>query len=143
MQSITFYNKDTKTQLPAKKRLKAFLMDFVGSKSYHIESVSIILCTDKYVREMNKKYLGHDYVTDILTFELPASGIQIEGELYISVDTVKRNSSDLNIPFLTELHRVIFHGVLHLLGYNDATAGEIKKIRKLEDLLLIQYSKYL
>ncbi len=97
--------------------------------------ISIILCSDKYLLNMNIEYLQHNYYTDIITFNYVV-GNKISGDLFISIERVKENSIEFNTSWIKELYRVIFHGVLHLIGYNDKTADEKKVMREKEDLYL-------
>ena len=140
MPNINFYNQEIKTIIPHKRKLKVYLEKLVISEKHSIESLSIILCTDAFIKSMNQKYLGHDYETDILTFELSTVQKRIEGELYISIDTVKNNASSLHVVFMNELLRVIFHGVLHLCGYKDSNDKEAALIREKEDFYLSNYT---
>ncbi|MFM7661480.1 MAG: rRNA maturation RNase YbeY [Bacteroidota bacterium] len=97
--------------------------------------ISIIFVTDAYLLEMNQKYLDHDYYTDIITFDYCVTNI-VSGDLFISVDRVQENARILNIVFLTELHRVMIHGILHLCGYKDKTDEEERVMRELENKYL-------
>jgi len=97
--------------------------------------ISIILCSDKYLLNMNIEYLQHNYYTDIITFNY-VEGNKISGDLFISIERVIENSKEFNTSWIKELYRVIFHGVLHLIGYNDKTADEKKVMREKEDLYL-------
>lgn len=89
--------------------------------------------------EINRQYLKHDFYTDIITFELSEKGEPIEGEVYISIDRVKDNARKLNEPLRREIHRVVFHGVLHLCGYKDKSWTDSAKMRTNEEKLLIKY----
>jgi probable rRNA maturation factor len=91
------------------------------------------------VLEINKQYLAHDYFTDIISFELSAPDSPAEGEIYISIDRVRDNAKTIGEPFYRELHRVIFHGTLHLCGYKDKTAAQKKLMRQKEDEYLTSY----
>ncbi|MBP7556799.1 MAG: rRNA maturation RNase YbeY [Chitinophagaceae bacterium] len=104
-------------------------------------SLNFIFCTDKRLLEINRQYLQHDYYTDIITFELNAPGQPVEGEIYISIDRVKDNARQLGQPIYRELHRVIFHGVLHLSGFGDKTDAQEAEMRRQEDLCLKRYLK--
>jgi len=105
-----------------------------------IDSLNIIFCNDDYLFSINRSYLQHDYYTDIITFDLSSSRQSpIQAELYISVDRVRDNASQLGLPYYKELHRVIFHGLLHLLGYKDKSVADQKKMREMEERLLHQY----
>ena len=97
------------------------------------KSLSYIFCTDQFLLKLNQQYLNHDTFTDILTFTLSNSPLPIVAEIYISVDRVKENARDLKIDFLTELKRVMIHGILHLCGYEDHTKAEKKLMREKED----------
>lgn len=85
--------------------------------------IGYTFCDDDKILEVNRQFLGHDYYTDIITFDY-SSGKRISGDLYISLDTVKSNSEEFGTPYDEELHRVIIHGVLHLCGINDKGPGE-------------------
>lgn len=98
--------------------------------------LNIVFCNDKVIREFNKEYLGHDYETDIITFHDKDEQSNIEGELLISIDTVRSNSVRFKTEFKQELYRVIIHGILHLCGYNDGTLTEKAKMRKKENYYL-------
>jgi len=103
--------------------------------------VNIIFCDDKFLLTLNVQFLHHDYYTDILSFPLSAKGNPLIAEVYISTDRVKDNAKNLESSFREELHRVIFHGILHFCGYNDKSKPEIKKMRAAEDRYLISYFK--
>src|SRR6202000_2206007 len=91
---------------------------------------------DDYLREINRQYLDHDYYTDIITFDLSEKGQSINAEIYISVDRVRENARKFGSSLRQELHRVIFHGALHLCGYKDKTSAQEKEIRKMEEKYL-------
>ena len=129
----------TNFHLPNRNILKEFIRSIFRKYNKKIKSVQVIFCSDKYLLNINKQFLQHDYLTDIITFDLALPGQPIEAELYISVDRVKDNAKDLDEPFLHELHRVLFHGVLHLCGLNDKTASDVQRMRIAESTLLHQY----
>ena len=101
--------------------------------------MSYIFCSDTYLLQINKKFLKHDFYTDIITFDLSVSTSKIDGEIYISVDRVIDNSKKAEVVLNEELHRVILHGALHLCGYKDKRQAEILKMRLSEDFYLKQY----
>ena len=103
-----------------------------------LQSINYIFCTDKAVLEINRQFLAHDFYTDIITFDLSDSNA-IQAEIYISVDRVKDNATQLGVSFKSELHRIIFHGVLHLCGYKDKKRGEIEEMRSKEGFYLNKY----
>ena len=99
-----------------------------------------IFCSDDRLLEINKQFLNHDYYTDIITFNLSGANQPINAEIYISVDRVRENAGDFNSSVPMELHRVIFHGALHLCGYKDKTRKDQTEMRKMEDKYLEMYS---
>lgn len=103
-----------------------------------LESLNYIFVSDKRLLEINRRFLQHNYYTDIITFNLSDSD-SVWAEVYISVNRVRENSKKLDVSFKSELHRVIFHGTLHLCGYKDKSKREIEKMREKEDFYLYQY----
>ncbi len=99
--------------------------------------ISIVYCGDKFIKKINRTYLQHDYATDTISFRLN-EGKTIEGECYISLDTVRRNARQYKQSFLNELLRVTIHSVLHLVGYNDETEVQRKVMTEKEDYYLAQ-----
>jgi len=97
--------------------------------------ISVIFCSDDYLLEVNKKFLDHHYYTDIITFDYVEDKL-ISGDLFISVDRIKENAPEFGVSFFEELLRVVFHGVLHLIGYDDRNETERKEIRSKEDFYL-------
>ena len=100
-----------------------------------------IFCTDAYLLGINKQFLKHNFYTDIITFNLANKKAPIQGEIYISMDRVKENAQIHQTTYKEELHRVIFHGALHLCGHKDKLPGHVKKMRKAEDSYLATYFK--
>jgi rRNA maturation RNase YbeY len=111
------------------------LSNVVKTELKELGDISIIFVSDQYLLEMNQKYLNHDYFTDIITFDYCEHNI-ISGDLFISIDRVKENAYSFNVDELTEIHRVMIHGVLHLCGYKDKTEEEEKNMRLLENKYL-------
>jgi probable rRNA maturation factor len=103
------------------------------------ETVSIIFCDDKYLLPLNRRFLQQDFYTDILSFTLSGSGEPLIAEIYISIERVRENAKNLKSSFKLELHRVIFHGILHFCGYKDKSSPDIKKMREMEDKWLNIY----
>lgn len=126
--------------LKQRNRLKLFLATTAQASNRPLGSLNIIFCSDEHLLGINRDFLQHDYYTDIITFDLSPSGkAPLEAELYISVDRVKENASSLDQPFYRELHRVIFHGLLHLMGYKDKQKKDQVLMREMEDHLLAEY----
>jgi len=120
-------------------KLKKFIEGVFRNEKKKLHSLNFIFCTDEELLQINRSYLKHDYYTDIITFGLSEKLAPIEGEIYISVDRVNENAKNLKQKPRKELHRVIFHGVLHLCGLNDKNSQERKNMRDKEDMLLKSY----
>ena len=126
--------------LKQRYRLKLFLATAAQARKRPLGSLNIIFCSDEHLLGINRDYLQHDYYTDIIPFDLsPSSKAPLEAELYISIDRVKENAASLGQPFYRELHRVIFHGLLHLMGYKDKKKKDQALMRQMEDRLLAEY----
>ncbi len=153
---ITFHTADIQFTLKQKKKLKHFITAQIKAAQYQPGTLSFVFCSDDYLLDINRQFLKHDYYTDIITFPLNEFPELIEGEVYISIDRVKENAEKYrkasagkfahplpyaSLVFNTELHRVIFHGVLHLLGYKDKSALQQAEMRKMEDRWLRKYEK--
>ncbi len=115
---------------------KNWLKLVIISEEKKTGDIQYIFCDDKHLLEINKTYLNHDTFTDIITFSTTDNKDIISGEIYISIDRVNENSKTQIVPFNDELSRVIVHGILHLLGYNDHTDNEKKLMRSKEDYYL-------
>ena len=100
--------------------------------------INYVFCTDNYLLDINLKYLNHNTLTDIITFNF-CENKKISGDILISLDRIKENSSIFEQPFNKELYRVMIHGVLHLIGYNDKTSKEKERMRKKEDYYLVNF----
>ena len=135
--AITFNNADIKFTLPDKAKLKSFMAKQTKKKL----SLSYVFCSDEYLIGINQQFLAHDFYTDIITFPLSETEKEIEAEIYISIDRVKDNAQKLAFEFKDELHRVMFHGVLHLLGFKDKTKAQKAVMRAKENELLKKWSR--
>jgi rRNA maturation RNase YbeY len=133
---IGFFSEDTDFLPADQEKLSQWIIKVIESEEKTPGAVSFIFCSDEYLLRMNVEHLQHDYYTDIITFDY-CEGAVISGDLFISVDRVRENASELRIPFEDELHRVMVHGVLHLLGYGDKTEAEQLTIRQKEDACLL------
>ena len=132
---VSYFFEDTDFKLKAKTKIKYWLKLVAESEVYTLGNISIICCSDNYILDINQKFLQHDYFTDIITFDY-SEGSRISGDLFISVDSVRENSVEYGTDFTDELHRVIVHGVLHLIGYDDHTDEETSVMRSKEDYYL-------
>jgi len=135
--SILFFNADVEYVLRDKRKIRSWLESCIRKKRRKLGDLTFVFCSDGYLRKMNKRFLAHDYNTDIITFALhEESERTISGEMYISIDRVKSNASDYGVSFSAELRRVMVHGVLHLCGLNDKTEEETTNMRAEENRLL-------
>jgi probable rRNA maturation factor len=136
-----FYN-DVSFSLPNRNKLKLFIPNiFRLEATKPLGSLNYVFCTDEYLLNVNREFLQHDYYTDIITFDLSDPGGPIAGEIYISIDRVRDNAKINKIKIYEELHRVIFHGALHLCGYRDKKSSDIKQMRAKEEYYLDRYFK--
>jgi len=109
-----------------------WLNDAAISEKKDITEINYIFCDDAYLLEINKQYLNHDTLTDIISFD-NCEGDELAGDIFISVERVRENAEDFNTEFTTELNRVLAHGLLHFCGYKDKTEEESQLMRDKED----------
>lgn len=126
----------TTFRLKQAKKASAWIEKVVRAEKAKISSLSYVFCSDAYLLSINQDYLNHDTLTDIITFDYSEKKGTLEGEIYISIPRVRENASELGVDFRVELHRVMIHGVLHLLGYGDKTANDKKSMRRREEVCL-------
>jgi len=133
--SIKYFNEDVPLPKIKKRRTSKWIKDTILSEEKIVGDVSFIFCSDNYLLEVNKKYLTHDYYTDIITFDY-VEGELISGDIFISTDRVKENAKEFSTTTENELNRILIHGILHLLGYKD-------KIKKDKELMTFKEDYYL
>lgn len=138
--SIDFETEDVAFTLENPDPVKAWIGEVVEKYDYTLEALTFIFCSDEYLHKINLEYLDHDTLTDIITFDNADEEGLIEGDIFISIDRVRENAEFLSVPFTEELHRVIIHGVLHLLGFDDTTPELKVEIHRLEDEALAMRS---
>jgi len=126
------FNFDNSFNLKNRLKIKRWIKQVVENAGCKLGDVSYIFCSDEKILEVNKQYLNHDFYTDIITFDYVEKD-RINGDIFISTDRVKENASQFNVDFEEELHRVIIHGILHLLGQEDHTPKEEQQMRKKEN----------
>ena len=124
---------------PRRNALKKFILKQLKKEGKTVEVINYIFCDDKYLLQMNQQYLNHDTLTDIITFELSEPTQPLVSDIYISVERVKENAASFHNSFANELHRVIFHGALHLAGYKDKRKKEEMMMRQKEEEYLKEY----
>ena len=132
---ISYFFEDTDFIFKGKARNNKWLRLVSESEIRRICDINIIFCSDNYILNVNQQYLQHDYFTDIITFDY-CEGDRLSGDLFISVDTVRENAIEYGTEFSEELHRVIVHGILHLIGYDDHTDEDVAMMRKKENYYL-------
>lgn len=124
------YQNDFKLENEA--AVASWISSVISSEGFAEGDISYVFCDDAYVHDLNKEFLDHDTLTDIISFDY-SMGTQIHGEIYISVDRVTENADAFETGFLNEMHRVIIHGILHYCGYKDKTEGEAALMRSKEE----------
>lgn len=131
---VSYHHLDCDYRLTGRREVNAMIRRCIVAEGRRGAVLGIIFCSDEALLEMNRRHLGHDYYTDIITFDYnDAPSPYLHGELYISVDTVARNAAEYDVTADEEMRRVIIHGVLHLLGYNDMFHVEQLAMRAKED----------
>ena len=135
MSKIQFFSEKIRYRLPHPIKTKRWILDVILREKSSLNSLNFIFCDDAFLLEINSRYLKHHTLTDIITFDY-STDKTIAGEIYISIERVVENSEKFKQSFDQELHRVIIHGVLHLLGYQDKTSGQKMVMRKKEDAYL-------
>ena len=133
------FNFLTAASLKDRTRLRKFIGKMVKKEGDQLAELQYIFCSDTYLLAINQEYLQHDFFTDIITFDLSEKGQPINAEIYISVDRVRDNAVNYNSSFKKELHRVMFHGILHLCGYKDKKPKDVQLMRQMEDKWLKSY----
>ncbi|MEI6143049.1 MAG: rRNA maturation RNase YbeY [Mariniphaga sp.] len=136
---IVFINENVRRPYLKYKRIKKWICYILNDNSFIIGDVTCIFCSDDYLKDINIKFLQHDYYTDVVTFGYSNDNI-IDGDIFISVERVKENCLIYNSRLSDEFLRVIIHGILHLMGYNDTNEIERRNMTKKEDDCLALYN---
>lgn len=123
MSSIELYFEDIEPISLHQSTIKKYVKRLIVNELKEQGDITVIFCSDSYLLDINKQYLNHNYYTDIITFDYVEENV-ISGDLFISLDTVKENAKDFDTELIKEIYRVTFHGVLHLVGYNDKSDEE-------------------
>lgn len=134
------FNFETDFQLENEPKVNQWISDIIVAEGFELGEVLYVFCDDEYLLNLNIKFLNHDTLTDILSFDY-CLGKQINGEIYISVDRVADNAKDFNTEFVDELHRVMIHGIFHFCGYKDKSDTEEACMREKEEESLRILSK--
>ena len=134
--AIHYFEEDIQFSLQQAIRVSDWIISCIQSEGKQVGELNYIFCSDEYLHKINMEYLNHDTFTDIITFDNSESEAMIEGDIFISIDRVRDNAQDLQIAFDEELARVMIHGVLHLVGFQDKTPEQRHNMRAKEDLYL-------
>jgi probable rRNA maturation factor len=136
MAAVNFFTEDIDFKVAHPRKTSAWITKIVKKEKAALASVNFIFCSDRYLLGLNAKHLNHKTLTDIITFDYSTSRKSIEGDVFISIERVRENSVKFRKTFDDELHRVLIHGVLHLLGYDDNTPKAKSSIHEKEDICL-------
>ena len=139
--TIFFNNADKSTSLRSRTELKTFINKQCLKEGVHIETLQYVFCSDTFLLDINKRFLNHNFYTDIISFDLSEQNGSLIGDVYISIDRVKENAKTEGNLYTHELLRVIFHGALHFCGYKDKKPADQKTMRSMEDKWLKAYLK--
>ena len=134
-EGIHYYNEDSTFELEHPQLISHWIKSVFSEENSTFVTLNFIFCSDIYLHELNMKYLQHDTLTDVITFAY--SKTPIEGDIFISIDRITENAQSYGVDKLTELYRVMVHGVLHLIGYNDKTREEQELMRNMENKYLL------
>ena len=135
MSSIDFFFEDIQPFSIQNNHIHKYVNSLIFNELKELGDITVIFCSDEYLLKMNKQYLRHDYYTDIITFDYVDKEI-ISGDLFISFDRIIDNAKQFDIELIREVYRVVFHGILHLVGYNDKTNNGQKLMTKKENFYL-------
>ncbi len=138
---IFFFFQDRGLALSHRSLLKSFIEQLFIDENKKPRQINYIFCDNNYMLKLNLQYLNHNYFTDILTFPLEECNGAISADIFINIDEVRKNAKEYGNSLREEIHRVIFHGALHLCGYKDKTDKEKRLMRKKEDHYLSLYLK--
>jgi probable rRNA maturation factor len=136
---LKFFSEEISFKLPQSVKTSKWIKTISLSEGYKIGELNYIFCSDYYLLEINKQYLDHDYYTDIITFDNSEEEGKLEGDIYVSIDRVRENAAGLGVDFEVELRRVLIHGLLHLIGFEDGSDELKKQMRAKEDACLLAF----
>jgi probable rRNA maturation factor len=133
MPQITFFEEDISYKLKQKTQVRQWIKNTIVAEGFLLDELTYIFCSDAYLLQINQQYLDHDTYTDIITFDNSTEEREITGDIFISIDRIRENADKFGQSVVDELHRVMIHGVLHLLGYKDKTPNDNKNMTQKED----------
>lgn len=132
---ISYFTEDISFKLKNEKDISFWIKNTIKKEHKQLGEISFIFCSDNYLHQINLSYLNHDTYTDIITFNYNEE-TTISGDIFISIERVTENANKFNVLFDNELKRVMIHGILHLLDYNDKTPNQQKEMKTKEDFYL-------
>ena len=133
MPRITFFEEEISYKLKHKTQVRQWIKNTIEAEGFVLDELTFIFCSDAYLLKINQQYLDHDTYTDIITFDNSTEKQEITGDIFISIERIRENAGKFGQSVVDELHRVIIHGVLHLLGYKDKTPNDNKNMTQKED----------
>lgn len=136
MPAIHFFEEDITYKLKQKTAVRSWINETIQAEGYTLKELTYIFCSDNYLLQINQQYLDHDTYTDIVTFDNSDIADTIIGDIFISIDRIRENAAKFGVTETDEVHRVIIHGALHLLGYKDKLPADKKKMTLKEDFYL-------
>jgi probable rRNA maturation factor len=134
--AVFFFNEDTDFHLDDESTTVKWIQAVLSSEGYNDKNLNYIFCSDEYLLQINQEYLEHNTYTDIITFDNTEEDYNLEADIFISIERVEENAGKLGKSFAEELHRVMIHGLLHIMGYSDKTPDEKQSMREKEDACL-------
>jgi probable rRNA maturation factor len=138
MPAISFFEEDISFKLKNKTQVRQWVTDTIIAEGFKLKELNYIFCSDAYLLQINQQYLDHDTYTDIVTFDNSEEEGKIVSDIFISIERIRENAAKFNVTETNELHRVIIHGALHLLGYKDKSPADKEKMTQKEDFYLIK-----
>ncbi|MES2111918.1 MAG: rRNA maturation RNase YbeY [Bacteroidota bacterium] len=136
MPAIHFFEEDITYKLKQKTAVRSWITETIQAEGFKLKELTYVFCSDSYLLQINQQYLDHDTYTDIVTFDNSDIAQTIIGDIFISIDRIRENAAKFGVAEADELHRVIIHGALHLLGYKDKAPADKKKMTLKEDFYL-------
>ena len=136
MPAINFFEEDIRYKPKKKTALRQWITETIRAEGFRLKELNYIFCSDNYLLQINRQYLDHDTYTDIITFDNSDTEKVIIGDIFISAERIRENAEKFKVSEADELHRVIIHGALHLLGYTDKTPVTKQKMTEKEDFYL-------
>jgi len=140
-ESIQFFTEDLVYRIREKKIFRNDLKKVIAGEKFIHGPVNIILCSDRFLKEYNRRFLNHDYFTDVITFDLSDKQSYLSGDIYISLDRIRENARQYHVTLREELLRVMIHGILHLVGMDDQNKEQRYAMREKEDYYLKMLQK--